>query len=149
MRKFFFILLASTFVLALSNCNKNGSGSNVFNANDTIPRATALAMYDHYMDSNVNKDDSAIIRQIYPSVASMKQVLKTHNLVGIDFLVAAYLDSDPIVARRNEPMILLQLKTKKGSDPAVYVYYDLNTVSATAAPEKPYCPPPPCLTAEK
>jgi hypothetical protein len=148
MRKIFFILLASTIVLALSNCGKGGSSDNVFNPNDTIPGATALAMYNHYSDSNVNKGDSAIIRQIFPSVASMKQVLKTHNLTGIKFLVAAYLNTDPIVARRNEPMILLQLKTEKGGNP-VYYYYDLNTVSSFAAPQKPYCPPPPCLAVEQ
>jgi hypothetical protein len=73
----------------------------------------------------------------------MKEVLKIHNLVGIKFLVAAYLDTDPIVSRRNQPMILLQLKTEKGGPP-VYHYYDLNSVSKEAAPLPPYCPPPPC-----
>lgn len=148
MRKFFFILLASTIVLALSNCGKGGSGDNIFNPNDTIPKGTALEMYNHYMDSNVNKDDSAIIRQIFPSVASMKQVLKTHDLTGIKFMVAAYLNTDPIAARRNEPMILLQLKTEKGGN-TVYYYYDLNTVSSLVAPSRPYCPPPPCVAVEE
>jgi predicted small lipoprotein YifL len=142
MRKLFFILLVSAIVFSMSNCGGDGPDATGFNPNDTIPRTTALAMYAHYMDSTVDKSDSAIIRQIFPSVSSLKDVLKTKNLVGIKFMVAAYLDTDPVVARRNQPMVLLQLKTEKGGPP-VYQYYDLGEVSKQAAPQPPYCPPPP------
>ena len=145
MRKLLFILPAFTIVLVLSNCVEGGGPSpaaDSFDILDTIPKATALAMYAHYSDSNVNKTDSAIIRQIFPSVASLAQILKVKDLVGIKFLVAAYLDTDPIVARRNQPMVLLQLETEKGGT-TVYYYYDLQDVSKELAPQPPYCPPPP------
>ena len=152
MKKLLFILIPSVIVLALGSC-KGGLGSEegvaggeaAFDPNDSIPRATALAMYAHYMDSVVDKSDSAIIRQIFPSLASMKQVFKTKDLAGIKFMVAAYLDTDPIVARRNQPMVMLQLKIQK-LGPPTYVYYDLNSVSKLLAPQPPYCPPPPACT---
>src|SRR5262245_38571107 len=127
MRKLFFILMAATLILALSYCN-GGGGKPVFDVKDSIPKATAHAMYLHYMDSIVDRSDSSIIRQIFPSVACMKQVLKTKHLTGIKFIVAAYLDTDSIPARRNRPMILLQMKTEKGGT-VTYTYYDLNTAS--------------------
>lgn len=147
MRKLFFIMLTSTLVFALTNCVGGGPGDSAFDPNDTISRTTALAMYAHYMDSNVNRDDSAIIRQIYPPVSSLKQVLKTKHLVGIKFMIAAYLNDDTVVARRNQPMVMMQLKTDKGGE-VIYKYYDLNSLSNEIAPAPPYCPPPPACAVE-
>src|SRR4030095_15806913 len=143
MKKLFFILFAFSLVIALSNCNGDSPPPSSFDPEDSISRTTALAMYAHYMDSTVNKSDTAIIRQIYPPVSSLAQMLKTKDLVKINFMVAAYLDTDSIVSRRNKAMILLQLKTEKGGI-ITYSYYDLGTATKEVSIESPYCPPPPC-----
>jgi hypothetical protein len=144
MKKIFFIMLASTLLLALGSCigDEPSGGSGTFDPGDTISKTTALAMYAHYMDSIVDKSDSAIIRQFFPAVAILKDVLKTKNLVRIKFLTCAYLDTDSIVARRNTVTILMQLKIQKGEDPPTYYYYDANSLTAFEA-EAPFCPPPP------
>jgi hypothetical protein len=149
MKKLFFIMLASTLVLSISSCigGDESAGGTTFNPDDTISKAMAQAMYAHYMDSTVDKSDSAIIRQIFPSVSSLTQVLKVKNLTGIKFIVGAYLATDSVVSRRNQPMVMLQLKTEKGGD-ITYQYYDLNSVSKEFAPAPPYCPPPPACTME-
>lgn len=148
MRKLLFVMMSVIIILAISNCNGGGAESG-YDPNDTIPRATALAMYSHYMDPGVDKSDSAIIRQIYPPVASLKHVLKTNHLKGIKFMIGAYLDTDPVIARRNQPMVMMQLKIQKGGT-TTYLYYDLNSLTTKLAPLPPYCPPPPgCVTPEE
>lgn len=149
MKKLLFIMLAATFIVALSNCNGDDAGSG-FDLKDSISRTTAMAMYHHYMDSNVNRDDTALIRQIFPPVASLKKVLKTNHLVGIKYLIGAYLDTDPVVARRNKPMVMMQLKIDKGGT-ITYVYYDLKSLVKKVGgddDEDPYCPPPPACSIE-
>ena len=152
MKKLFFILLASTLVLALGSCigdeeSVGPIGSSAFDPNDTISKTMALAMYTHYMDSTVDKSDSAIIRQIFPSVSSLKNVLKVKDLIGIKFIIGAYLATDSVVSRRNQPMVMMQLKIEKGTT-ITFQYYDLNSVSKELAPQSPYCPPPPACILE-
>jgi hypothetical protein len=143
MRQLFFILFASAVVLSLSNCNA-GEDAPPY----TIPRDTAYAMYAHYMDSIVDKSDSVIIRQIFPSVSKLNDVLKIKNLTGIKFMIAAYLDTDPVVARRNKPMVIMQLKTEKGGK-VNYYYYDMDPALRDAAKPPPYCPPPNACSIEE
>ena len=57
MRKFVFLSVIVLFILL--GCNplkpKSGASAPIFNAQDSIPSSTALAMIAHYNDPNFNK----------------------------------------------------------------------------------------------
>lgn len=141
MRKLLFAMAMSTIALIITNCGGgDGPSASAFDPNDTIPKATAMAMYAHYMDSNVNRDDTALITQIYLQGKDLKKILKINNVTRIKILIGAYLDTDPVVARRNKPTVLVQVKKEKGGT-VTYYYYDIESVSKDVN-AKGFCPPP-------
>ena len=100
-------------------------------ATDTIPRAEALAMINHYNDLNVNHDLNHIVKSI--SLDSLLIQKMQHSKVhGVKFITAAYLDTDPDSSLRNKPTILLQLKVVTNS--YSYFYFKLG--------DEFVCPPP-------
>jgi hypothetical protein len=141
MRKLSFAILLFTIAVITTNCG-GGDGLSVssFDPNDTIPKTRALAMYAHYMDSNVNRDDSALIRQIYLPGKDLKKILKVNNTTRVKLLIAAYLNDDSVVARRNKPTVLVQVKKEKGGT-ITYLYYEITSVTKDFA-AKTFCPPP-------
>ena len=143
MKKTFFILII--LIPALIACTKNPWKPDVsqavassFNKNDTIANSTALDMVAHYLDSVVDHSLDSIIKQVslYNTDLNEIQKLSTKNkpITRIRLLAAAYLNTDPIVARRNHVTVLVQLKFSYNSS---YSYYDIQTFGAGRL-----CPPP-------
>lgn len=132
MKKGFFILAG---ILLLLSCNEKGKTVTIAKAGfDTLPRAKALQMMEHYLDSNVNHDLDHIIKwfRVDSSVLALQ---RSTGITAAKYITAAYLDSEPDSTLRNRPVILMQVKSK---DDGGYVYYLL---------PPPVCPPPPdCYT---
>jgi hypothetical protein len=107
-----------------------------FSAADSIPRVTALAMIAHYMDTpQVNHSLDTLVRQMTLQNSDLHKIFKLKNITRIRLLDGAYLDTDPVVARRNKVMVLVQLKQGYNSN---YYYYDIESFGADRI-----CPPPP------
>lgn len=99
-------------------------------ANDTIPRSLALAMIQHYPDSNVNHSMDHIIKWTKLEGGSLSR-LRNAAVLDSKIILAAYLDSNPDSSLRNQPVMIMQVKyTGHSID---YNYYILSAV----------CPPPP------
>ena len=139
------ILIYLILIPALIACKKDPwkpdasqAVPSTFNAVDTIANPTALAMVAHYLDSTVDHSLDSIIKQVslYNSdlYAISKLSTKQKPITRIRLLAAAYLDTDPIVARRNHVTVLVQLKFGYNSS---YTYYDIQTFGTDRL-----CPPP-------
>ena len=144
MKKLVFTMLLSTIVLFAINCSDKVSLSEAsFNINDTLPKATALAMCSHYLDSNVDHSLGAIIKQIYLDADDVKDMVNSATVKRVKLLTAAYLNSHPDTALRNKVTIIIQLKKVIASD-TTYLYYDIRSFPKTMALKtEPLCPPPP------
>lgn len=142
MKKVFFISAISIF--AFIACNRylkpdpNQAMQSNFQAADSIPTATAKDMIDHYLDSIVDHSPGSIIQQISLYNSDLFPILKPSKkkkpLTRMRFFAAAYLNNDPIVARRNLKTVLVQLKFHYNSD---YIYYDIQSFG-----DGRLCPPP-------
>ncbi len=131
MRKLIFFLAIVSFVLFA--CNplkpKSGAPAPIFNAQDSIPRSTAMAMILHYEDPIVNKTNVEF-RRLVLNDADLYRIFKIKDITRAGFVMAAYLANDSIQTRQNKVAVLLQLKRGYNSS---YYYYD-----ATGY----LCPPP-------
>jgi uncharacterized protein YacL (UPF0231 family) len=139
MKKLFIVTVIATVILAA--CGGGGVSSSTYNPGDTLTRSLAMQMIAHYLDSNVNHTLDSIIKQIYLNVDDIKEVLKNKKITRIKLLTAAYLDTDPIVLRRNHKTVIIQLKEEKGGN-TKYYYYDVEVVTKGIM-AKVICPPPP------
>lgn len=138
------ILISMILIPALIACKNplkpdaSKAAVSSFNASDTISRTTALDMVAHYLDSTVDHSLDSIIRQVSLSNSDLFEIFKMSTkqkpITRLRFLTAAYLDTDPIVARRNHKTVLLQVKFDYNSS---YTYYDMQTLGASSL-----CPPP-------
>ncbi len=140
MRKLLFVMLISSIIVGTSSCEgEYGPSSSSFDPTDTIPRATALAMINHYLDAEVDHTLPAIVKQIYMDAKDIKKMLKNKHIARIKYLTAAYLASDA-PAKQNKVTIIIQLKEVK-KDVTTYYYYDIPSVSKVVS-AKTICPPP-------
>ena len=128
--------------ITLFACNKNllkltdkAVHSN-FNAPDSIPRVTALAMIQHYR--NHHNDNTLVDLNTLDTMSitlqnsDLNKMFHLDNITRIRFLSAAYLPSNPDPSLQNKVTVLLQLKQGYNSN---YYYYDMHLVGAI-------CPPP-------
>ena len=146
MRKLSLAILLSTILIVITNCKGEiGDGEGIsamdFNPKDSMPRATALAMISHYLDSTVDHSHDAIIKQIYLQSKDVKQMVVSNTVKRVKLLTAAYLSTDPDPAKQNMVTVIVQIKRVTGSD-TTYRYYDIHVVTKSIAPTKPICPPP-------
>lgn len=141
------IILLSIFSIAFFACknplkpSSEAEPSN-FNAADSIPRAMAFDMINHYLDSVVDHSLDAIIKQTSLFNSDLYEIFKIKHITKIKVLAAAYLDTDANVARRNTVTELIQLKQGYHS---TYYYYDIKSLEATTKTPggDRLCPPPP------
>jgi|GEM_PF-3030703 len=109
-----------------------------FSPADSISAATALSMIAHYADSVVNHSVDSIIRRVSLHNSDLFEIFKFSSkqnpITKISFFAAAYLSTDPIVARRNLKTVLVQIKKGYNSE---YFYYDVQSFGAGRL-----CPPP-------
>lgn len=134
-----FLLLATTclLIIACKNPLKPGSEAiaSAFSASDSIPRSTALTMIAHYMDTpQVNHGPDFVFRQATLHNSDLFKIFQISNITRIRILDAAYLNTDPVVGRRNKITALVQVKKGYHSD---YYYYDIQSFGADRI-----CPPP-------
>jgi hypothetical protein len=127
--------LAITF-LACKNPLKLSSEAEPsnFEKADSIPNAVALNMIAHYLDTVVDHSLNAINKQASLYNSDLNKIFKLDNITRIKLLAAAYLSTDTVVARRNMPTVLVQLKQGYHSN---YYYYDIQSFGSGRL-----CPPP-------
>ena len=141
-------ILFTIACITLFACNKNllkltdqAVHSN-FNATDSIPRDTALAMIqhyrDHYGDNTLVGLNNLDTMSITLQNSDLNKIFHLDNITRIRFLSAAYLPSNPDISLQNKVTVLIQLKQGYNSN---YFYYDSQSVGAI-------CPPPPGCAVE-
>lgn len=135
-------ILLTIACITLLACNKNllklskQAPSSNFNAPDSIPRVTALAMIQHYRDHH--NDNTLVDLNTLDSISitlqnsDLNKIFHLDNITRIRFLSAAYLPSNPDPSLQNKVTVLLQLKQGYYSN---YYYYDMKIAGAI-------CPPP-------
>jgi hypothetical protein len=144
MKKTFFIITILSFTLfACKNPLKpdpsKATASN-FKVADSIPGTVAQNMITHYLDTTlVNHSLDAIVKQVSLYNSDLygifdKLSTKSHPVTRLRLLMAAYLDTDSIIARRNQVTVLLQVKQNYSSN---YYYYDVQSFG-----DARLCPPP-------
>lgn len=107
-----------------------------FIAADSIPSAVAHSMIAHYLDTPaVSHRLDALVLQVSLYNSDLYKIFDLGKpITRIRLLIAAYLDTDSVVARRNKPTVLLQVKKGYNSD---YYYYDTQSLG-----DGRLCPPP-------
>lgn len=133
------ILLTIIACITLFACNplkpSNAAVQSSFHATDSIPGTVALEMINHFHDTVlVNHSLDSMIMQATLQNSDLHKIFKIKNITRIRLLAAAYLNTDPIVYRRNKLTVLVQLKQGYNSD---YYYYDIQSFG-----DGRLCPPP-------
>ena len=133
------ILLAITCITFFFGCNPLKPGplatTSSFVKADSIPGTIAEAMIDHFLDTVlVDHSQDSLIKQVTLHNSDLNKIFKMKNITRIRLLAAAYLNTDPIVGRRNRLTMLVQLKQGYNSN---YYYYDVRDLG-----EARLCPPP-------
>lgn len=130
-------IIACITLFACKNPLKPGPQAAVSNfaAADSIPGSVADAMISHFLDTVlVDHSLDSIIKQITLHNSDLDKIFKMKNITRIRLLAAAYLDTDPVIARRNKLTILVQVKRGYNSD---YYSYDIQEFG-----DGRLCPPP-------
>ena len=133
------ILFTIIACITLFACNplkpSNAAVQSTFHPADSIPGIVALDMITHFDNPLVDHSLDSMIMQATLQNSDLHKIFKMKNITRIRLLVAAYLNTDTIIARRNKPTVLVQLKQGYNSD---YYYYDIQSFG-----EDRICPPPP------
>ena len=134
------ILFTIIACITLFACNplkpSNAAVQSNFHPVDSIPGIVALDMINHFHDPVlVDHSLDSMIMQATLQNSDLHKIFKMKNITRIRLLAAAYLNTDSIIARRNKPTVLVQLKQGYNSD---YYYYDIQSFG-----EDRICPPPP------
>ena len=129
------VLIVLAGIILLLACNDPQDSTNQVAmgnqlGSDSIPRTLALAMINHYRDTNVNHAFNHIIKNFELTDAIVRK-MNSNKVVASKFFTAAYLDSNPDTNLRNKPTIILQLKVETNS--YSFYYYNINSG---------ICPPP-------
>lgn len=115
---------------------------------ESVDRAQALEMIDHYYDDTVIKNDTTIITRISLNRNELNCLLEDKKVVGIKLIVAAFLESHPNPAIRHDPTVLIQTKKQDG-ETITYKYYQMKSATMKVKPDdSEYCPPPPACPPE-
>ena len=141
-------ILLAIACITLFACNKNllkltkQSPNSNFNAIDSIPRVTALAMIqhfrEHFADNTLVGLNDLDTMSVTLQISDLNKIFHLDNITRIRFLAAAYPASNPNPALNNKVIMLIQLKQGYNSD---YYYYDIAAFGAI-------CPPPPGCSVE-
>jgi hypothetical protein len=133
----FFLSFLSIIFFACKNPLKPTSAAmpSGFTEADSIPSAIADSMIAHYLDTIVSHQLDTIVKQITLYNSDLYKIFKINNVTRLRLLTAAYLPTDPVVARRNMVTVLVQLKQGYNSN---YFYYDVQAMGSGRL-----CPPPP------
>ena len=130
-------IIASITVFACKNPLTTGSQAknSTFTAADSIPGSRADSMILHFRDTAlVNHSLDSGIKQVTLQNSDLYEIFKMKDITRIRLLAAAYLNTDPIVSRRNKLTMLVQLKQGYNSN---YYYYDIQSLG-----DQRLCPPP-------
>ena len=134
------ILFTFIACITLFACNplkpSNSAVPSNFHAADSIPGPVAVDMMNHFKDTVLvdHSLDSNILQATLQN-SDLYKIFKMKNITRIRLLAAAYLNTDPIVYRRNKLTVLVQLKKGYNSE---YYYYDIQSFG-----DGRICPPPP------
>jgi hypothetical protein len=138
------IFIAAIACIVMIACNplkpdQTQATTTSFNAADSITSPTAQNMVTHYSDPVVDKSIGPLIKHVSLHNSDLHAIFKEMSkkskpVTRIRLLEAAYLDTDSIVARRNQLTVLLQLKVGYNSN---YYYYDVRSLG-----DGRLCPPP-------
>lgn len=132
-----FMSMISFLLWACNNNNKNPNAplsggielDSTYIPPDTLGKSLVDSMITHYLDTTVvNHSLDWIIKQSYLDGEYLKHLFINKNIVRVKLLTAAYLPYYSIDSMRNRPTVIIQLKTRSGSDSSYY-YYDLRDVS--------------------
>ncbi|HJS52983.1 MAG TPA: hypothetical protein VJ765_00525 [Chitinophagaceae bacterium] len=139
MKKFVFLLTIVSFTLfACKNPLKPDASqatTTSISAADSIPFAVAQSMIAHYLDTTVDHSLGSLVLQTTLHNSDLNEIFKLKKpITRLRLLLAAYLPTDSIVARRNKPTVLLQAKQGYNSN---YYYYDVQAFG-----DGRLCPPP-------
>ena len=139
------ILFTMIACITLYACNplkpSNAAVQSNFHDIDSIPGIVALDMINHFHDTVlVDHSLDSMIMQATLQNSDLHKIFKMNNITRIRLLAAAYLNTDPIIARRNKATVLVQLKQGYNSD---YYYYDIQSFG-----DGRICPPPPGCSAQ-
>ena len=133
------ILFTIIACITLFACNplkpSSAAVQSSFHATDSIPGTVALEMINHFHDTVlVDHSLDSVIRQATLQNSDLHKIFKMKNITRIRLMDAAYLNTDPLVHRRNKLTVLVQLKKGYNSD---YYYYDIQSFG-----DGRICPPP-------
>ena len=139
------ILFTIIACVTLFACNPlkpgNAAVQSSFHPVDSIPGIVALDMITHFHDPLlVNHSLDSMIMQATLQNSDLHKIFKMKNITRVRLLAAAYLNTDSVIARRNKPTVLVQLKQGYNSD---YYYYDIQSFG-----DGRICPPPPGCAAQ-
>jgi hypothetical protein len=135
------ILFSIIACITLFACNplkpSSAAVQSSFHATDSIPGTVAFDMITHFHDTTGQVDHSldSMIMNATLQNSDLYKIFKMKKITRIRLLAAAYLNTDPIVYRRNKLTVLVQLKQGYNSD---YYYYDIQSFG-----DGRICPPPP------
>jgi len=132
-----FTIIACITLFACKNPLKPGPGAapSTFVAADSLPGTIADSMIAHFLDTVlVNHSLDSIIKQATLYNSDLDKIFKIKKITRIRLLAAAYLNTDPIIARRNRLTIIVQLKQGYNSN---YYSYDIQSFG-----DDRLCPPP-------
>ena len=110
MKRLLFLFL---IILCLASC-KNDTKPPF----ETVERAKAMAMINHYLDSTVDHSLVAIIKFVKIDKTVLDKLM-TKDVQSLKFITAAYLDTHKVT-------VLIQQKIMKGGTPT-YIYYDISS----------------------
>ncbi len=143
MKKLLFILII--FCVIFFSCTKKftpGAGTGY----KPVERKLAINMVDNfYTGKQVSHTLESTLGRINFNPQEISWLIKDPNTLEVNLVLAAYLSTDPIVIKRNNYTVLIQLKKTNPNNESlpIYEYYDLSQPLNTAR-VKPICPPPPC-----
>lgn len=136
-------------LLLLQACNKFMISDDKLNAKipyKSVPKEIALNMIDTF---RANPSKYVRMLQMYQPSKQMKMILKSDKaIVGVRYILAAYLNVYPQPSSAsNKYTLLLQVIRQQGGNFS-FNYYDLQQPVQVLyiQKEKPMCPEPPCAT---
>lgn len=134
-----FTIFACITLFACKNPLKPGdlAETSTFVAADSIPGSIADSMIIHFRDTAlVNHSPDSIFKQVTLQNSDLYKIFEMKDITRIRLLAAAYLNTDPIVARRNKLTVLVQLKQGYNSN---YYFYDIQDFGARLCPPPDMC----------
>ena len=132
------------------SCNKKFTPSASTGYNPVEKTLAANMVTNFYTGKLVSHKLDSTLGRINFNPQEISWLIKDANTLEVNLVLAAYLSTDPIVIKRNNYTVLIQLKKTNPNNESlpIYEYYDLSQPLNTAR-VKPICPPPPCGPTEQ